>query len=954
MSSKARRIPDVYDRLMQDSIKLADLGGLIRARQTPASIVQPIHSGESASSSTGGTGDFLALEGGSMFGNIAFEPSLIVAVNGRVNLNPSGNPPDNSSYILVTGAGTPDDIKFIDGGQRNGQLLIYQGTNQQIQNILNANLLNTTSIVGDGLTNTVTVLLPDTGTLQNGDRINISGTNNFDANDAIVSNLVENTSFTFDLRRVGSTTSETTGFVQDGNIVTPDGETVVLDGNLSALNAPVIVLIFDATIPSGGGWRIISGNVSFGGGGGGVSYPLNFPELDGGTVGSATVNIDFSLNTRHSIKYRLNGDINLAFTNPPTDESAYSNIIFVQDDDGGHTVTLPSNVINKDIVEAGILTGPNDETGIVIKYSFGIFYAFLETGNTVSGGGGGGGDPSQWSVFPAIQNVNINNNDLLAVANIDFDGIAATIEGLANLNFFQTNQEIDSLSDRLFYQVDLNQFHQFAVGGMEALRIEDAGGGVLRLGMNQNSVVDAKDYRLDSNALYAIPGSVPGLGYDDTANRLILNYPTGSSLYVYENSTIGTTVLTANSLASNIVNADNVLQLGVSLTLPTVVGEFRENGTDVLVFSGGQLRNLSDIGGSQTPWESDIDAAGFALLNFGRLDSDAASLPITGKIRLGNNELLSWLNTDGITIASFGLGNNNLLTVTGANLSLLTNDIVNVTTVEGVASGALNFNQPTISQLINLQWNGITEWTFARETLGGRNLILNNTLVINDSLTNPVADGVFSRNGNVLGLEIPEFAVRRTTTVGNNPTSLNIVKVDASPGSNELLGSLNFQVDDSGVITTYARMLSEIKDATDSGRLRLDVRADNSNFQNVLTMEGADSSALSYLGINARINSDIGFGFEGAGSNAYKIRPVGPSTRLGIVVQDNLDFTVGSSGTNAIPFAIISTINNTNLDNAFGNHVGATGMNTSIIDPGLYVKISVTQWRYYGAGTIVT
>ena len=93
------------------------------------------------------------------------------------------------------------------------------------------------------------------------------------------------------------------------------------------------------------------------GGGGSVNFPIDFPELDGGTVGNVSVAVDFSLSNRHARKYTLNGDISLNFTNPPTNETAYTNIIILQDGTGGHAVTLPVGTVNKTVVENGILTG---------------------------------------------------------------------------------------------------------------------------------------------------------------------------------------------------------------------------------------------------------------------------------------------------------------------------------------------------------------------------------------------------------------------------------------------------------------------------------------------------------------------------------------------------------------------------------------------------------------------
>ena len=124
--------------------------------------------------------------------------------------------------------------------------------------------------------------------------------------------------------------------------------------------------------------------------GGGATFPVNFPELDGGTV-TGNVTIDMSASTRHARKYVMGADVTLQFTNPPTAAYAVSDILVVQDGTGGRQLTLPASIANRQTVQDGILQAAGAETGIVVVYRFGAYYAFLESGNSVSGGSGGGG-----------------------------------------------------------------------------------------------------------------------------------------------------------------------------------------------------------------------------------------------------------------------------------------------------------------------------------------------------------------------------------------------------------------------------------------------------------------------------------------------------------------------------------------------------------------------------------
>ena len=136
--------------------------------------------------------------------------------------------------------------------------------------------------------------------------------------------------------------------------------------------------------------QVVSGVPSWESSGGGVTFPVDFPELDGGTV-TGNVAIDMSASTRHARKYVMGADVTLQFTNPPTAAYAVSDILVVQDGTGGRQLTLPASIANRQTVQDGILQAAGAETGIVVVYRFGAYYAFLESGNSVSGGSGGGG-----------------------------------------------------------------------------------------------------------------------------------------------------------------------------------------------------------------------------------------------------------------------------------------------------------------------------------------------------------------------------------------------------------------------------------------------------------------------------------------------------------------------------------------------------------------------------------
>ncbi len=351
-TGKASRIPGQKSRLRKHFLTDIQLEALSRRSTLPQSEGPTRSSGSSAAGSTGGgTGNYLPTIGGGMVGNIAYGPKLITVDNGRVDLDPTNNNPKNSSYILVTGVGSPDDIHFIDGNERIGQYLIYQGTNQQIQIIKNLEVFSFTNIVGDGST-TVTVTLGDTGSLVNGNSINVSGTpgDTYDIVGGIVANLVVNTSFTYEIASPASTTPESVGQIFTGNIVTPDGKDIELDGTLSTLNVPIVTLIFDITIGGGGAWRVISVST---GGGAATSFPILYPQDDFGDQGAITLNVDISGNTGQNKKVRMTGDVGFQFTSPPG-STVLEEIWFTfeQDGTGGHSITTtPTGLKNANLLD---------------------------------------------------------------------------------------------------------------------------------------------------------------------------------------------------------------------------------------------------------------------------------------------------------------------------------------------------------------------------------------------------------------------------------------------------------------------------------------------------------------------------------------------------------------------------------------------------------------------------
>jgi len=170
-----------------------------------------------------------------------------------------------------------------------------------------------------------------------------------------------------------------------GNIQTGDGS------DLTVGDLQVVTLIFDEALiieaNTGGSWRVLS--VSSGGGGG-VSFPIDFPEEDRGTVGLSTEIIDFTEFDRHSVIMTLTGDIGLSLINTTAGTLQITSIKLKQDGVGGHALTGFSQSVENaqviiDAVDAN--NGPNGFVSFIVEFEDGIFTAYLKTGNEIVAGG---------------------------------------------------------------------------------------------------------------------------------------------------------------------------------------------------------------------------------------------------------------------------------------------------------------------------------------------------------------------------------------------------------------------------------------------------------------------------------------------------------------------------------------------------------------------------------------
>jgi len=730
----------------------------------------------------------------------------------------------------------------------------------------------------------------------------------------------------------GAITISQATFDNGGNIQTLSDADVIM-GNLQTK-----AFIFDASLiifsNTGGTWREWTGGAT---GGGGLSEPVIFGinTLSPQTLPTTTT---ISWNTKNPQHIILDRAVEFDFTNLPANGS-YEGILVIIDIDtiGGFTSPIwPASVVNPPIIPTTALS------------RFSVMLYTIDNGATVTHATSVGSSSSGSAFSGNLSDLVIdstknwlaqgvtNFGSLSGITGITGTGAGVVILGIDTYDFFQAGQSIQNKANPdggLLYNVADLQSHIFRANTDEIARFEETAANVFRLNMLDHSVRDVRDVTLsNASGTVIFGGSSPAIGFDSAAARLLINYPTGASIFVTENNTIGSTQIKTNSLETNIVNALDLLQLGVDVTVPTIPGEFRNNGTDVTTFSGGVVRNFSDIP-TGIPATTELD-------NLTTTNINAALLPNASAILDLGSELLPW------RIAHF----REIEFPVDASVPSGITD----TQISKNASGNLAFNNAAVGGGFLFYFEGVNKWSLTPTQLSGDFILLENSLVFNDSTTNPTGDGEITRNGNSMILQSPTFQVQRATT-GTFSGDFNLTKVDAAPSGGEPIYKINFNLFDSPTSVTYAQIIGEIEDVTDAGILKLNVRADGVSNVNAILIEGSPgTTSRTFVSLNSesRIGSDLAFQVP-SGSIDLKIFPA--LNRLGIVVQDNIAFTVGTAGTIAIPVGSPNPVLPTKaeLDTLYGSHKGAIGLDEGLI-PHLFARSNNGDWQRINVDTTIT
>lgn len=697
-----------------------------------------------------------------------------------------------------------------------------------------------------------------------------------------------------------------------GNIQTGDGNDLTV-GDLQT----VFLIYDDDLVINGGTWRIVS--VSNATGGGGVSFPIDFPEeADRGTV-TTTQTVTFTNSTRHSVAWTIGAaDVAMTMAGLTANTLQITSITVKQDATGGRNISFTDTIVNAaTIIAAFAASDPLAGISFIIESERGILTAYLKTGNVVSGGGVSALSGLTIDVNKDWLALGISNvGDLTGVTNIDLDGSTATIQGVKTIQFFDDspNKTMTTTANSVdFNTAALDQFSFFA-NAIEMVRIEEVTTGVYKLNMLVHSIDNAKDIVFDDSAgAVTFAGTQPAVGYDSAATRLILNMPSSANLFVTNNNAIGSTQMNNNTITSNIVNASDVLQLGVDVTTPTVVGEFRNGGTDVTVFSGGAVRNLSNITTTASA-TIELDNLGTTAINANLL-FDAATYDIGDATN---------------RVANLNVNTIRLRTSTGVG---------NIPSIYSTATTVLDLNVPLLGTMA-LNVNAVPTYTWSPSAFTAPNVIVSNTLTLNDNTSFPTLSGQFARNGTITSVFAPIFEIKNDTSVSLEQATIHLTKVDTTPLANERVAEIDFIVRDSGTEVTYAQISSIVGDPTDFGILNLSIRANNATAAIALSMVGDDNNvqyAFRY--------TDESRVLPISGNMLFSVRA--------ITAVANFGSNIGTEGTMIIPFINNGSPNLSDLNSAFGAFDGAIGVDVN--DDKLYVRTGSSTWAFYSAsGTVTT
>lgn len=673
------------------------------------------------------------------------------------------------------------------------------------------------------------------------------------------------------------------------------------------------------------------------GGGGDVSFPLDFPEEQRGTVGLTTEIIDFTQSDRHSVIMTLNGDIGLSLTNLPPGKLAITSIKLIQDGAGGHALTGFSQTVGnaQTIIDAvNDNNGPDDFVSFVVEFEDGILTAYLKTGNIVTGTGGG--SDFSGNLSDLVINVNkdwaaqgiSNVGTISGITNLDFDDALSTIFGLVDLQWFQAGHQFTSVSGEFNYRVDTLDKHIFHAGVNPILEIDDTtgltivGSHVINMGNNIINLISELQF---SNANAHTPSNEYSIAFDINDNALKYSVALTTDLHQFYADTdllasfsrVGSNegLLSIQAVTATFLQATETVFLSTfNNTGPTNGEIWRDSGDGKFKFQeNGVTKEIPDA----------IIAANTTLSN------------LTSPTSINQDLLFSATGFD------MGDDTNPLDNLFVETIRLETGLLVtNRPSITSVTGNSIDIHVPT-GATINLDYQtGGTTHIFSSSSYTTPNIIVNNTITFNDGLVLPNANGQFARNGNIMAVQSPEFAVLRNSIVATGePSVLSIRKLADSITLGTTVATINFQ---SGISTaeTWADISAGplVGSGEDAAFLTFFIRAGDS-LVNAFSIQGNDN------------DGDVMFLF--GANDPVRLQPLLQPMGYFVTPQAT-DFltNIGTSGSLEIPQINDGSPSVNDLTQAAGSFDGM--IVHDINDGTIYIRNNVGQWDFYNRSGTVT
>jgi len=463
------------------------------------------------------------------------------AIENLYNLIDSQNVVSQSAIGSGIGTGSPTSNSSrylpIKGGKMEGVV----GYDAQAISISGGNLKLNESAAGDRLTvNKIIFVAPQSGTTDDLDTIE---GRIYDGQEHTLVGVSGNT-ITIKHGNTGAEDND------ERAIYCPGGMDYSLDGDAS------VSIFFDPVV---NGWRLISGAA---GGGTGISWPIR-PGNDTIATVTGTVTVDLNQGSESHVFPigPITGDVDITFSNPPSSGSTQVFILEItQDGTGLHDVTF-NDTING--------TTPTVDTSASTKTLLacttldgGTTYWVFRTGNSAIFAADTYATKALDNLVSPVLNASINFN---SNAPTNFNGYVSQIVGNTLVN--DASGATWTLPSGDAYLYNINGIEEFEVSSTS-------------INVKGNAVSEYIGWTADVGQTAVVSGT--GLSY---------TMPTGD---IYDWFINGIQEFAISSVG---IAVKNSITLANTSADPATNGEIQLNGTDIKVYSGGSVRNLSTFGG---------------------------------------------------------------------------------------------------------------------------------------------------------------------------------------------------------------------------------------------------------------------------------------------------------------------------------------------------------------------